>query len=148
YVDMRLHYYLLLFYWYSDPRNLHSFPTRRSSDLVKQKGNDRKNMKKHLVVILKGLGILLAGIHLAWTNRASETEMAEMKTIVVDANGNGRMYQAIGGVSAGGSSRLLYDYPEPERSQILDYLFKPNYGANLQILKVEIGGDINSTDGA
>jgi hypothetical protein len=27
----------------------------------------------------------------------------------------------------------------------LDYLFKPNYGASLQILKVEIGGDTNST---
>ena len=26
-----------------------------------------------------------------------------------------------------------------QRGQILDYLFKPNFGANLQILKVEIG---------
>src|SRR5690606_33490721 len=39
-------------------------------------------------------------------------------------------------------------YPEPERSQILDYLFKPGYGASLQLLKVEIGSDTNSTDGA
>ena len=31
---------------------------------------------------------------------------------------------------------------------ILDYLFKPGYGADLQILKVEVGGDTNSTDGA
>ncbi|ELS52779.1 putative Galactosylceramidase (Precursor) [Streptomyces viridochromogenes Tue57] len=30
----------------------------------------------------------------------------------------------------------------------LDYLLKPGYGANPQILKVEIGGDTNSTDGA
>ncbi len=30
---------------------------------------------------------------------------------------------------------------------MLDFLFKPNYGASLQHLKVEIGGDINSTDG-
>lgn len=28
--------------------------------------------------------------------------------------------------------------------QILDYLFKPNFGAALQILKVEIGGDAQS----
>ena len=43
---------------------------------------------------------------------------------------------------------LLIDYPEPQRGQILDYLFKPGYGASLQILKVEIGGDTNSTSGA
>ncbi len=47
--------------------------------------------------------------------------------------------------SAGASSRLLIDYDEPYRSQILDYLFKPNFGAALQILKVEIGGDTWST---
>ena len=41
----------------------------------------------------------------------------------------------------------LVDYVEPQRSQILDYLFKPNYGASLQILKVEIGGDDATTDG-
>src|SRR6202007_2555791 len=47
-----------------------------------------------------------------------------------------------------GNSRLLTDYPEPQRTQILDYLFKPGYGASMQILKVEIGGDTNSTSGA
>ena len=36
---------------------------------------------------------------------------------------------------------------DPNHSQILDYLFKPNYGAGFQHLKVEIGGDVNSTDG-
>jgi hypothetical protein len=49
------------------------------------------------------------------------------------------------GALSSSSSLLLYDYPEPERSQILDYLFKPDYGASLQILKVEIGSDSNST---
>ncbi len=57
-------------------------------------------------------------------------------------------FDGVGAVSAGASSRLLIDYPEPYRSQILDYLFKPNYGAALHHLKVEIGGDINSTDGS
>jgi len=38
-------------------------------------------------------------------------------------------------------------YPEPARSAVLDYLFKPDFGASLQQLKVEIGGDVNSTDG-
>ncbi len=54
----------------------------------------------------------------------------------------------MGAVSAGASTRLQLDYPQLERSQILDYLFEPGYGASLQILKVEIGGDTNSTDGA
>ena len=34
----------------------------------------------------------------------------------------------------------------PQRSQILDYLFKPKFGASLHLLKVEIGGDGQSTE--
>jgi hypothetical protein len=68
--------------------------------------------------------------------------------ITLNGHGAGRVFDGIGGVSAGASSRLLIDYPEPYRSQILDYLFKPDYGASLQHLKVEIGSDVNSTDGA
>ena len=67
--------------------------------------------------------------------------------VTLDANVTGRTFQGLGAVSAGASSRLLIDYPEPQRSQILDYLFKSNYGAALQHLKVEIGGEVNSTDG-
>jgi len=67
--------------------------------------------------------------------------------ITLDGTNLGRVFEGIGAVSAGASSRLLMDYPEPERSQILDYLFKPDYGAALQHLKVEIGGGVNSTDG-
>ena len=71
------------------------------------------------------------------------------QTIAFDATGAGRAFDGIGAISGGGgNSRLLLDYPEPARTQILDYLFKPGYGAALQILKVEIGGDTNSTDGA
>ncbi|HTZ60873.1 MAG TPA: family 16 glycoside hydrolase [Acidobacteriaceae bacterium] len=69
-------------------------------------------------------------------------------TIVLDGAGKGKTYEGIGALSAGASSRLLYDYQEPYRSQILDYLFKPGYGAALQHLKVEIGADVNSTDGS
>ena len=70
------------------------------------------------------------------------------------------------------TSRLLVNYAEPYRSQILDFLFKvwymiqsvslvrwtepssllcifcrlqPNFGASLHILKVEIGGDAQTT---
>ncbi|MET7455772.1 NPCBM/NEW2 domain-containing protein [Streptomyces sp. NPDC005574] len=69
--------------------------------------------------------------------------------ITVDGTGTGRTFDGIGAISGGGgNSRLLIDYPEPQRSRILDYLFKPGYGASLHLLKVEIGGDTNSTDGA
>ena len=68
--------------------------------------------------------------------------------MVLDGNSKGRVFDGLGAASAGASSRLLIDYPEPQRSQILDYLFKPGYGAALQHLKVEIGADVNSTDGS
>lgn len=74
--------------------------------------------------------------------------LVDAKPIVIDGASPGRVYDGLGGLSAGASSRLLIDYQEPQRSQILDYLFKPNYGASLQICKVEIGGDVNSTDGS
>jgi hypothetical protein len=73
---------------------------------------------------------------------------AANQTVTLDGNSKGRVFEGIGALSAGASSRLLVDYPEPYRSQILDYLFKPNYGASLQHLKVEIGADVNSTDGS
>lgn len=68
--------------------------------------------------------------------------------VTVDGDSQGRTFGGVGALSAGASSRLLYDYPKRQRSQILDYLFKPGYGAALQILKVEIGSGANSTSGS
>ncbi len=67
--------------------------------------------------------------------------------IQLDPASPGRVFEGVGAVSAGASSRLLIDYPEPARSNILDWLFLPKYGAGFQHLKVEVGGEINSTDG-
>ena len=72
---------------------------------------------------------------------------AEAQIVHIDGNDEGKVFEGIGAVSAGASSRLLIDYSEPYRSDILDYLFKPDFGASLQHLTVEIGGDINSTTG-
>lgn len=74
--------------------------------------------------------------------------LAGQASIVIDGRSAGRTFDGLGAVSAGGSTRLLVDYPEPQRSRILDYLFKPGYGAALQHLKVEVGADVQSTDGS
>jgi hypothetical protein len=57
-----------------------------------------------------------------------------------------RVFDGIGGDVD--SAILLHSYPEPQRAQILDYMFKPNYGEATQVLKLEIGGDMNSTLGS
>jgi hypothetical protein len=70
-------------------------------------------------------------------------------SITINGASGGRTFDGVGAISGGGgNSRLLIDYPEPERSQALDYMFKPDYGAAAQMLKIEIGGDTNSTSGA
>lgn len=74
---------------------------------------------------------------------------AATTSITVDGAQSGRTFDGIGAISGGGgNSRLLRNYPPAQRAQILDYLFKPGYGASLQLLKLEIGGDANSTDGS
>jgi glycosyl hydrolase family 59/ricin-type beta-trefoil lectin protein/glycosyl hydrolase family 59 (putative galactocerebrosidase) len=70
-------------------------------------------------------------------------------TVAVNGGIVGRTFDGVGAISGGGgNSRLLIDYPTTQRNQILDYLFKPGYGAAVQLLKLEIGGDANSTDGS
>jgi len=68
--------------------------------------------------------------------------------VSINGNGSGRLFDGIGVISGGGgNSRLLIDYPEPYRGYVLDYLFKPKFGAAFKEFKFEIGGDINSTSG-
>jgi hypothetical protein len=89
--------------------------------------------------------LLLAGVVAATPQANAAT------TTTISANGAsaGLTFGGIGAISGGGgNSRLLTDYPAAQQQQILNYLFKPDYGADLQILKVEIGGDTNSTDGS
>lgn len=69
-------------------------------------------------------------------------------TLVLDGSKQERVFDGIGGLSGGGAtSRFLPSYEEPYISEILDYLFLPNFGASLQMLKVEIGGDCQTTEG-
>ena len=91
-----------------------------------------------------GAAVLLAAVLCL----AAQTATGQQTHVVLDGQSGGRTFDGLGALSAGASSRLLVDYPEPQRSQILDYLFKPGYGASLQHLKVEVGADVNSTDGS
>jgi hypothetical protein len=60
--------------------------------------------------------------------------------IALDFSLPGVSYEGIGALSGGGGvTRLLIDYPRALQDDILDVLFKPNAGASLQIIKVEIG---------
>ena len=71
------------------------------------------------------------------------------QAIKLDGNAGGKRFDGIGLVNGGGAtSVLLKDYPEPQRSQILDLVYKPKFGASVSALFVEIPGDGNSTQGS
>ena len=110
-------------------------------------------------VAASAVWVLLLALGAAAANAAPSASAASVRrsssalpvtSIGVNGNGGDRVYDGVGAVlgGGGGNARYLMDYPEPDRTQILDYLFKPGYGASLQLLKLEIGGDANSSDGA
>ncbi len=101
-----------------------------------------KNIVKAIIQVL-----IFISISISCKNNQVRTVQDDY-TIAICFNDTADTFEGVGAVSAGASSRLLIDYPEPYRSQILDFLFKPKFGAGFQHLKVEIGGDINSTDGS
>ncbi len=71
------------------------------------------------------------------------------QTVSLKGDAGGPRFDGVGAVSGGGAtSVLLKDYPEPQRSQVLDLLFKPKFGASMLTLLVEVPGDSNSTQGA
>lgn len=83
-----------------------------------------------------------------WEKRQSTGHAEALLSISEGREADRHPFEGIGALSAGASSRLLKDYPEDHRREILDLLFKPQYSASLQVLKVEIGGDTQSTDGS
>jgi hypothetical protein len=96
-----------------------------------------------LVVASGSLGLTTAG------SASAASSATATPVITVNGDGGDKTYQGTGAIlGGGGNARYLMDYPSAQRNQILDYLFKPGYGASLQILKLEIGGGTNSTDGS
>jgi O-glycosyl hydrolase len=113
--------------------------------------SDMRSASSHLALCLTAFVCLFLS-SLAAPSQTIATpaqSVAPAQPIAIDAASPGRIFDGVGAISGGGgNARLLIDYPEPQRSQILDYLFRPNYGASIQIFKVEIGADMDSTDGA
>jgi rhamnogalacturonyl hydrolase YesR len=85
-------------------------------------GSDPQKVSYEMTEV-DGVGaFLLAGVEIFKLN-------SPKKVIIVDPKMKGKVFEGIGALSAGASSRLLIDYAEPYRSDILDYLFKPYFGA-------------------
>ena len=86
------------------------------------------------------MGLAIAGLALP----ALGDQVVSLKGVA-----GGPRFDGVGAVSGGGAtSVLLKDYPEPQRSQVLDMLFKPKFGGSMQALFVEVPGDGNSTQGS
>jgi galactosylceramidase len=63
----------------------------------------------------------------------------------IDGASGGRRWAGLGATPATAMERQLMTYPPAIRDYILDLMFKPNFGMALTHLKVEVGGDNNST---
>lgn len=68
-------------------------------------------------------------------------------TATINGSSLGRMFEGIGGVTSNGMTKLLHEYPQAQRTDILNLLFMPKFGASFHQLKVEIGSDANGTCG-
>lgn len=80
--------------------------------------------------------------------------MKKIANVTVDGktvnNDTGTVYRGLGTVTGNNSSRLLMDYKVKNPKaywEIMDLLFKPDYGAGLTHIKLEFGADINSSSG-
>ena len=79
----------------------------------------------------------------------SPVPQANVQVVKLKGDAGGKRFDGIGVVNGGGAtSVLLKDYPEPQRSQILDLVYKPKFGASVSALLVEIPGDGNATQGS
>jgi galactosylceramidase len=98
---------------------------------------------------MKLTNLILALFTVATVPSLAIQQTTRVQLIKLDGSTSGKRFDGIGIVNGGGAtSVLLKDYPEPQRSQILDLVFKPKFGASVSALLVEIPGDGNSTQGS
>lgn len=75
--------------------------------------------------------------------------LAQQTEVYLSGKSPSKRFDGIGVVNGGGAtSVLLKDYPEPQRSEIIDLVYKPMFGGSVSSLLVEIPGDGNSTQGS
>ncbi len=97
-----------------------------------------------ITLILLVLGMLIG------VNNSKAEEMSETITIDGSDVDEHNRFKGFGTVSGNNTSRLLLDYKEehPEKYwEIMNQLFNKETGAGLAHVKVELGGDINSSSG-
>ncbi|MDE7361206.1 MAG: glycosyl hydrolase family 59 [Oscillospiraceae bacterium] len=83
----------------------------------------------------------------AAVNPAYKSVTVDGNTVNTDA---GTVYRGLGAVTGNNSSRLLMDYKTQNPDaywEIMNLLFKPDYGAGLTHIKIEFGSDVNSSSG-
>src|SRR6478609_6575763 len=120
----------------------HAHPSFRPVPGVRP-GSHREGSPMQVRTTLRRFGLAAATLLAAGTAVfVTTTAASAADSVTLNGAAAGRTFDGIGAISGGGgNSRLLIDYPEPYRSQLLDYLFKPGYGAAVQLLKLEIAGD-------
>ena len=90
-----------------------------------------------------------AAVAVQWQEGQADDGTAETSVAIGPTMLSSDTFSGVGGASGGGGgTRLLVDYPAQQRSDILDMLFKPQFGASLQHLKVEVGCDGDTTQGS
>nr|WP_263323639.1 S-layer protein [Neobacillus sp. Marseille-Q6967] len=109
----------------------------------------RKKFKK-MVGNLCVASMLLGSVGIMGTNE-TKAEMIS-KTITIDGKNVDpyNRFKGFGTVTANNTSRLMLDYKEEhpkEYWEIMNKLFNKDTGAGLTHVKVELGGDVNSSSG-
>lgn len=86
-------------------------------------------------------------IPLASVNTSYKAVSVDGNTVNTDEN---TVWRGLGVVTGNNSSRLLMDYKTQNPDaywEIMNLLFKPDYGAELSHVKIEFGTDVNSSSG-
>ncbi|CAD6188628.1 unnamed protein product [Caenorhabditis auriculariae] len=86
-------------------------------------------------------------VFVCWRQYSNVTRIKE-NVYIIDSEAVGQFFDGYGAVSGGGAtSKLMYTYlrSASERQRIMEILFNKEHG--LQMLKVEMGGDDQSTEG-
>lgn len=94
------------------------------------------------------LGLLLRSSVSLVVPPAAVAYAAPAQQIPLEVASQGPRFDGIGFVSGGGAAAvLLKNYPEPQRSQILDLVYKPKFSAPASALLVESPGDLDYSRG-